>query len=218
MPIDRTLADALSAVSSGCLARVLARRSLSACVITGLRAGGSRGAVGPAYTLRLIPARDGAGSSLAAAVDAVPEGAVLVVATHGVAEPLPFAGILAAALAQRGVAGLVTEATLPEEIGLPAWSGAVRGRVGPGLMLAGTAEPIACAGAAVLLGDIVVGDAEGVVVVPAAIAESVALEAVEQQRLDLWLLREAEKGVGLTTLLPPDAAALARFEAETRPA
>jgi regulator of RNase E activity RraA len=64
----------------------------------------------------------------------------------------------------------------------------------------------------------VVADAAGVVVIPAAIAESVALEAVEQQRLDLWIQREVEKGVSLDGLLPPDAAAMARFEAETKPA
>ncbi|WP_331308791.1 hypothetical protein [Methylobacterium oryzae] len=53
---------------------------------------------------------------------------------------------------------------------------------------------------------------------PAALAERVALEAVEQQRLDLWIQREAERGATLASLLPPDAAALARFEAETKPA
>ncbi|TXM97555.1 dimethylmenaquinone methyltransferase, partial [Methylobacterium sp. WL103] len=65
-------------------------------------------------------------------------------------------------------------------------------------------------------GDVVVGGPDGVVVIPADIAEAVALEAVEQQRLDLWLTREAEKGASLATLLPPDAATLARYEAETK--
>ncbi|MFD0934941.1 dimethylmenaquinone methyltransferase, partial [Methylobacterium trifolii] len=91
-------------------------------------------------------------------------------------------------------------------------------RTGPGLALAGSGEAIACAGAAIHPGDIVVAGPDGVVVVPHDIAEAVALEAVEQQRLDLWLQREAEKGVGLHELLPPDAATLARFQAETKPA
>ncbi len=210
--IDETLRDALLAVSPASLARALDRRGLRAHACAGLAARGSAAVAGPAHTLRLIPARgDGAGD-LPAAIEAVPEGAVLVIDAGG-GGTVPFAPILAARLAQRGVAGLVTDAGLPAEIGLPAWGG---DGPGPALALAGSGEPVACAGAAVHPGDIVVAGPEGVVVVPVGIAEAVALEAVEQQRLDLWLLREAEKGESLARLLPPDAETLARFEAETK--
>ncbi len=56
---------------------------------------------------------------------------------------------------------------------------------------------------------------DGIVAIPPEKAEQIALEAVEQQRLDLWLQREAEKGGSLYGLLPPDSSTLARFEAET---
>lgn len=217
--IDQTLRDALLAVSPGSLARALARRGLRAHAFAGLELRSSTPVAGPAYTLRLIPARDEAAGDLARAIAQVPEGAVLVVDASGTGSALPFASILAAALARAGVAGLVTDAGVPDDLALPVW-GRDPGRSpgGIGLALAGTGEPVACAGAAVHPGDIVVAGPDGAVVVPADMAEAVALEAVEQQRLDLWLMREAEKGAGLATLLPPDAETRARFEAETKSA
>jgi regulator of RNase E activity RraA len=220
MPIDTTLRDALSAVTTASLGRVLVRRGVPAFSFRGLRSrSGSAQAVGPAYTLRLIPARGEAGLPLSRTLESIPEGAVVVADASGSREGLPFGAILAARLGQRGIAGLVTDAAGPMEGALPVWCAAPDGaEAGPGLVLVGAGEPIACAGAAIHPGDIVVADAVGAVVVPAGIAESVAFEAVEQQRLDLWIQREVEKGVSLDGLLPPDAAAMARFEAETKPA
>jgi regulator of RNase E activity RraA len=216
--IDQTLRDALLAVSPASLARALARRGIRAHAFAGLEVRASTPVAGPAHTLRLIPARDEAAGDLARAVGQVPEGAVLVVDAGGSGGALPFGAILAAALARAGVAGLVTDAGVPDDLALPAWGRDLgRGLGATGLALAGAGEPVACAGAAVHPGDIVVAGPDGAVVVPAGIAEAVALEAVEQQRLDLWLLREAERGAGLAALLPPDAETRARFEAETKP-
>lgn len=220
MPIDPTLRDALSAVTTASLARALVRAGVRAFSPHGLSphglsaGGGGARAIGPACTVRMIPARGEAAGDLAAAFDAVPEGAVVVIAAAGSGVVLPFGPILAARLAQRGVAGLVTDAALPEAAGLPVWCAAEAG-VG-GLALVGTDEPVACAGAAIHPGDIVVCGPAGIVAVPPDLAERVALEAVEQQRLDLWIQREVERGGRLASLLPPDAEALARFKAETR--
>lgn len=215
MAIDTTLRDALSAVTVASLARALARRGIPACSLSGIAGAGH--AVGPAATLRMIPGRGAVALSLAEAIEAVPEGAVVVIDTGRSGLPLPFGAILAARLAARGAAGLVTDGSLGSESGLPVWDATAA--VGDGtLQLAGSGEAVACAGAAVHPGDIVVAAHDGVVAIPQGIAEAVALEAVEQQRLDLWLTREAEKGTSLTTLLPPDAATLARYEAETRKA
>ena len=213
MALDPTLRDALSAVTTASLVRALARRGVPACALSNVA--GSGRAVGPAVTLRMIPARGAAMRSLADAIEAVPEGAVVVVDTGRSGLALPFGAILAARLAARGAAGLVTDGALAAESGLAVWDAAAATAEGA-LQLAGAGEPVACAGAAVHPGDIVVGGPDGVVVIPADIAEAVALEAVEQQRLDLWLTREAEKGTSLSALLPPDAATLARFEAETK--
>lgn len=216
MALDTTLRDALLAVPTAALGRALTRRGLAGCALRGLRARTGAGAAGPAFTLRFIPARGEPAVSLAEAIEAVPDGALVVADTGGAREPLPFAALLAARLAARGAVGLVTDGLLSGPSSMPVWHAAVGAAQGPGLVLAGFDQPVACGGAAVHPGDIVVGDAEGVVAVPADLVEAVALEAVEQQRLDLWLQREVESGRSLSGLLPPDAAALARFEAETR--
>jgi regulator of RNase E activity RraA len=215
MAIDPTLRDALSAVTPASLARALTRAGVKAHSAQGLTGRGGR-AIGIAYTLRMIPARDDAVGDLAAAIDAIPEGAIVVIDASNSGLALPFGSILAARLAHRGVAGLVTDGALPAEVGLPVWS-APEAAIGA-LALVGTQQPVSCGGAAVHPGDIVVCADGGIVAVPARLAEQIALEAVEQQRLDLWIQREVEKGESLATLLPPDAAARARFEAETKPA
>ncbi|MBE7196615.1 MAG: dimethylmenaquinone methyltransferase [Parafilimonas terrae] len=215
MAIDTTLRDALSAVTPASLARALTRAGVKAFSPLGLTVRGGT-AIGTAYTLRMIPARDDAAGDIAAAIDAVPEGSVVVIDAAGTGLALPFGAILAARLIQRGAVGLITDAALSEEIGLP------HGSASPGgsgtLALVGSQQPVACGGAAIHPGDIVVCTEAGIVALPADIAERIALEAVEQQRLDLWIQREVERGESLASLLPPDAAALARFQAETKPA
>ncbi|MGH1572253.1 dimethylmenaquinone methyltransferase [Methylobacterium sp. P31] len=215
MAIDPTLRDALSAVTPASLARALTRAGVKAFSPRGLSGSGGT-AIGPAYTLRMIPAREEAVGDIAAAIEAVPDGAVVVIGTAGSGLALPFGPILTARLTQRGTVGLITDAALPEQGGLAAWSAPEAGN--GALALVGTQEPVACGGAAIHPGDIMVCGPGGIVALPAGIAERIALEAVEQQRLDLWIQREVEKGASLATLLPPDAAALARFEAETKPA
>ena len=215
MAIDPTLHDALSAVTPASLARALTRAGVKAFSPRGLSGRGGS-AIGEAYTLRMIPARDDAAGDLAAAIDAVPEGAVVVIDAAGSGLSLPFGAILAARLSRGGAAGLVTDAALSEDVGLPVWHAPET--AGGTLALVATQQPVACGGAAIHPGDIVVCSEGSIVVLPAALAERVALEAVEQQRLDLWIQREVERGESLASLLPPDAAAMARFEAETKPA
>ncbi|MCJ2053110.1 dimethylmenaquinone methyltransferase [Methylobacterium sp. J-070] len=215
MAIDPTLRDALSAVTPASLARALTRAGVRAFSPRGLSGRGGV-AIGEAYTLRMIPARDDAVGDLAAAIDAVPEGAVVVIDAAGSGLALPFGPILSARLARRGAVGLVTDAALPQEIGVPLWCAPEA--AGGTLALVASQQPVACGGAAFHPGDIVVCGDGGLVTLPAALAERIALETVEQQRLDLWIQREVERGESLARLLPPDAAALARFEADTKPA
>ncbi|MCJ2013446.1 dimethylmenaquinone methyltransferase [Methylobacterium sp. J-076] len=213
MAIDPTLRDALSAVTTASIGRALERAGLRDFAPANLTRRSSTTIVGPAYTLRMVPARGEGIGDLATAIESVPEGAVVVIDAAGTGRPLPFGAILAGRLSSRGAAGLVTDAGIAEEVGLPVWSAA--SAAAGGLTLAGSWQPVCCGGAAFHPGDIVVCGPDGIVAIPPDLAEQIALEAVEQQRLDLWLQREAEKGNSLYGLLPPDAAARARFEADT---
>ena len=71
--------------------------------------------------------------------------------------------------------------------------------------------PIGCGGVAVFPGDIVVGDAEGVVIVPAHLAVEVARDAAEQERLEVFVLQEVAAGRPLRGTYPPNADTVARY-------
>jgi regulator of RNase E activity RraA len=64
--------------------------------------------------------------------------------------------------------------------------------------------------------DVIVADSDGAVVIPAALVEEVAKAGPEQELLELWIMREIEKGVPLPGLYPPNAETRARYEAERR--
>ena len=126
-----------------------------------------------------------------------------------------------ARMKKRGVAALVTDGVVRDAAGvegteLPVWCAGVAAPPSvAGLTFVGWQEPIGCGGVAVFPDDVIVADGDGVVVIPAAMVEEVAKAAVEQEQLELWIMREVEKGVPLPGLYPPNAETKARYEAET---
>ena len=82
-----------------------------------------------------------------------------------------------------------------------------------GLTFVAWQETIGCGGVAVLPNDVIVADGDGAVVVPAALLDEVLDAALEQERLEGWIMREVESGVPLPGLYPADEATKARYEA-----
>ena len=82
-----------------------------------------------------------------------------------------------------------------------------------GLTFVGWQEPIGCGGVAVMPNDVIVADGDGAVVVPAALLDEVLESALEQERLEGWIMREVEAGVPLPGLYPSNEATKARYEA-----
>jgi regulator of RNase E activity RraA len=74
-------------------------------------------------------------------------------------------------------------------------------------------EPIGCGGVAVFPNDVVVVDNDGAVLIPARLVEEVTALAVEQERLENWIMHEVENGAALPGLYPPNAENKARYEA-----
>ena len=101
--------------------------------------------------------------------------------------------------------------------GLPVWC---QGTAAPpsvaGLTFVGWQEPIDCGGVAVFPNDLVVVDQDGAVLVPAALIEAVVAAAVEQERLERWIMSQVEAGVALPGLYPPNEGNKARYAAWTR--
>lgn len=174
--------------------------------------------VGPAFTLRYMPAREDLNPITVfndrahpqrRAVETCPPGAVLVMDSRKDARAASAGGILVSRLMKRGVAGVVTDGGFrdsPEiaRLAIPAYH--QRPSAPTNLTLHQAIDidvPIGCGDVAVWPGDIVVGDAEGVVVIPAAIADQIASEAVEMTAFEDFVQEQVLQGRSILGLYPP---------------
>jgi len=228
-PEDRSLIDALRSVSTATLTTVLLKKGLRKVWMRGtkpIRPGQPR-LVGRAFTLRFVPAREdlatpeswGAPISTRAAIEAMPAGSIAVVDAMGCQEAGIFGDILCARMAHRGVAALVTDGVVRDVAGvlgtgLPVWcSGVAAPPSVAGLTFVAWQQPIGCGGVAVFPDDWVVVDDDGAVLIPQALVGDVAAAAVEQERMEAWIMDEVGRGQALPGLYPMDAQTRARYEA-----
>jgi regulator of RNase E activity RraA len=232
LPLEPQVAETLRGVSTATLSTVLLKKGLRNVWMRGtrpLRPDQPR-AVGRAFTLRFVPAREdlatpaswGAPISTRAAIEAMPAGVVAVVDAMGITDAGIFGDILCARMSKRGVAALVTDGVIRDiagvlGTGLPVWC---QGTAAPasvaGLTFVGWQEPVGCGGVAVYPDDVVVADEDGAVVIPAALVEEVATAGPEQERLEAWIMGEVVRGAALPGLYPPSAETRTRYEAEAR--
>jgi regulator of RNase E activity RraA len=182
---------------------------------------------GYAFTLRYVPMREDLVDTLydnttnvqRVAVETVGPGDVLVIDARGDVRAATLGNILATRLKARGAAGLVTDGALRDtpgfkQIDLPAYIRAAHATTSFAVhhpLEMNT--PIGCAGVLIMPGDVVVGDGEGVVAIPAAVAEEVAHEAYEQERLEEFVQAKIAGGASILGVYPPDAATKAEYEA-----
>jgi regulator of RNase E activity RraA len=231
-PLPEAILSALAGVTTATLTTVLLKKGLRNCWIRGarpLRPDQPR-VVGRAFTLRFVPMREdlatpaswGHPISTRAAIEAMPAGCIAVVDALGVTDAGIFGDILCARMAKRGVAALLTDGVVRDaagvlSTGLPVWC---QGTAAPasvaGLTFVGWQQPVACGGVAVFPDDVVVIDGDGAVLIPQALLDAVVGAAVEQERLEGWIMREVEAGVPLPGLYPPNADTQARYDAWAR--
>lgn len=174
--------------------------------------------VGEAYTLRYIPAREDLNPISVfqdrshpqrKAVEECPPGAVFVIDSRKDARAASAGGILVTRLMKRGVAGVVTDGGFrdsPEIAKLPFPAYHQRPSAPTNLTLHQALDinvPIGCGDVPVWPGDVVVGDAEGVIVIPAAIADEVAAEAVEMTAFEDFVIEKVQEGRSILGLYPP---------------
>ena len=232
MTTDPAVVAALAHVTTATLTTVLLKRGLRNVYMRGTRplVPGQPRIVGPAFTLRFVPAREdlatpaswGNPISTRAAIEAMPAGCVAVVDAMGTTDAGIFGDILCARMVKRGVAGLVTDGAVRDlagvlGTGLPVWS---QGSVAPpsvaALTFVGWQQPVGCGGVAVFPNDVVVADDDGAVLIPAALLDEVVAAAVEQERLEGWIMGRVEAGQALPGLYPPNEANRAAYEAWKR--
>ena len=232
MSLDPHIAKSLSQVSTATITTVLLKKGLRNVWMRGtrpLRPDQPR-CVGRAFTLRFVPAREDLATpaswaspkSTRAAVEAMPPGSIAVVGAMGTTDAGIFGDILCARMEKRGVTALVTDGAVRDlagvlGTGLPVWcQGAAAPPSVANLTFVDWQEPIGCGGVAVFPDDVVVADSDGAVLIPAALLEAVVTEAVEQERLEAWIMREVNAGASLPGLYPPNDAAKARYAAATK--
>ncbi|MEY4909439.1 MAG: hypothetical protein RL260_3157 [Pseudomonadota bacterium] len=210
----------LLTVSTATLCTALFKRGLRNQFIQDVRPlnPGLPNMVGPAYTMRYIPAREDLNPigvfldpkhPQRVGVEECPEGAVMVIDSRKDARAASAGGILVARLMQRGVAGIVTDGGFRDspdiaKYTMPAYH--TRPSAPTNLTLHQALDlnvPIGCGDVAVWPGDIVVGDAEGVIVIPAHLADGVAAEAVEMTVFEDFVQEEVMKGRPIIGLYPP---------------
>lgn len=228
---DSTLIEALSTVTTATLTTVLLKKGLRNVWLRGAAPlnPGQKRIVGRAFTLRFVPAREDLATpaswsspiSTRAAIEAMPEGCIAVVDAMGITDAGIFGDILCARMRRRGVAALVTDGVVRDvagvrATGLPVWCAGVAAPPSvAGLTFVGWEEPVACGGVAVFPGDMIVIDDDGAVLIPADLVEAVTAEAVEQERLEGWIMDQVEAGVPLPGLYPPNEDNKARYAAFT---
>jgi len=228
MSLDAQTKQKLAAISTATLTTVLLKKGLRNVWMRGtspLRPGQKR-LVGRAFTLRFVPAREDLATpeswaspkSTRAAIEDMPAGCIAVVDAMGCTDAGIFGDILCARMAKRGVAGLVTDGVVRDlagvlGTGLPVWcSGAAAPPSVAGLTFVNWQEPIGCGGVAVFPDDVVVVDDDGAVLIPQKLVAEITDIAVEQERLETWIMSEVENGAALPGLYPPNAESKARYE------
>ncbi|MEP1208146.1 MAG: ribonuclease activity regulator RraA [Rhizobiaceae bacterium] len=215
---DETL-DKLRQISVATLATALYKRGLRHQVVQNVRPVAPKGKnmVGPAFTLRYMPAREDRNQLVEFrnpkhpqrhAVETCPPGHVLIMDSRGKAEAASAGDILITRLMMRGAAGVVTDGGFRDamQIGqmeMPAYhqrpSSPTNLTINEAIEING---PIGCGEAPVFPGDIVVGDDDSVIIIPAHLADEVAEEAHEMTAYEDFVVEQVRAGETIIGLYP----------------
>ncbi len=220
MALSPETRDKLKQVSTATLATALFKRGFRTQMIQGVQPlhPMTESMVGEAFTLRYMPAREDLnkldvfrdrGHPQRKAVEDCPPGAVLVMDSRKDARAASAGGILVTRLQQRGVAGVVTDGGFRDSaeiatLDMPAYHS--RPSAPTNLTLHQAIDinvPIGCGDAPVFPGDVIVGDNDGVIVIPAHLADEIANEATEMTAFEDFVTEKVRGGQSILGLYPP---------------
>ncbi len=228
--LDPVLHDKLVRCPVAGLSGQLRKRGLNNVTIDGVRPMQPQDKlVGVAKTLRFVPLREdlfrshgGGYNAQKRAFDAVREGEVIVIEARGETGSGTLGDVLAISAHARGAAGIITDGGVRDfdavaAVGLPVFSnGAHPAVLGRKHVPWDHDVTIGCGGTTVQPGDIVVGDRDGVIVIPPDLVEEVVDATLAQEDEDAYVAEQAAAGHPLDGLFPMNAAWRARYVAEGR--
>ena len=229
-PIDPQVLEDLARASTATITTQLFQRGFRNTFLNGIRPLNPNAArfVGEAVTLRSIPAREDLDVVSAfqdpnhpqrKAIETVGPGQVLVMDCRGDLRAANGGGILTTRAMKRGAVGIVSDGAFRDspEIGrmnFPVFAAGASATISLAVHHAVDINvPIGCAGVPVFPGDILVGDEEGVVVIPRHLASEIAAPAAEQEAFEAFILKKVEAGAALPGTYPPNADTKAEYEA-----
>jgi regulator of RNase E activity RraA len=229
MSLSEGARSKLAAVSTATLTTVLFKRGFRNTFIQGIHRlnPAAPPMVGPAYTLRYIPAREDLdhlgvfedrGHPQRKGVEECPPGHVFVVDSRRNPSAASAGGILVTRLWKRGAAGFVTDGGLrdsPEIARLPFAVYHAAPAAPTNLIKHHAVDldvPIACGEVAVYPRDVLVGNGEGVVVIPQHLADAVADEAFEQTAYEDFVQEQVAQGRSIFGIYPPGPGAREEFQ------
>jgi regulator of RNase E activity RraA len=222
--------DKLKKVSTASVATALYKRGLRNQFVQGVLPVERKPVrmVGQAFTLRYIPAREDRNPLTVfrsrdhkqrVAVETCPEGHVLVMDARKDSRAATAGSILVTRLAQRGVAGVVSDGGVRDAEGIgaldmPAYFTCPSAPTNLTLHEAIDINvPISCGDAPVFPGDVMLGDGDGVMVIPAHLTEEIAEECTQMEAYEDFVLEQVQAGAGIIGLYPAtDEENLVKFD------
>lgn len=217
----------LEAAAVATLSSAVKKAGVENCTVAGLSATkGRRRVIGLARTLRYVPLREdlfrqvgGGYNAQKRVIDDLNEGDVLVMEARGETGAATMGDILVTRAGIRGAAGIVSDGAVRdlaavEDIDVPVFhSGAHPSVLGRKHIPWEIDATVACGGATIQPGDVIVADSDGIVVIPPHLVEQVAADAAAQEAQDAWVLEQVEAGHKIDGLFPPTGEWKAKFEA-----
>ena len=231
MALKKETRDKLKTISTATVATALFKRGFRNQFIQNVHplSPGQGVMIGEAFTLRYMPAREDLnqlsvfrdrGHPQRKAIEECPPGHVMVMDSRKDARAASAGAILVTRLMKRGVAGVVTDGGFRDSaeiarLGFPAYH--QRPSAPTNLTLHQAIDinvPIGCGDAPVFPGDVILGDSDGVIVIPASIADEIAEEAFEMTAFEDFVTEQVTGGMGIYGLYPAtDEASLVAFTA-----
>ena len=228
-PLSDASRALLKGTSTATLTTVLFKHGIKSIFMNGPKALNPAAGrmVGPAYTIRMVPMREDFGSNneinlrpdypQRKAIEETPAGNVLCFDCRGETRAGTVGEILVERLRVRGVAGLCVDGAVRDgaavaALGLPVFCAAVTAPPSMTHHVAFDAQlPVVCGGVTVFPGDILVGDGDGVLVIPSNIVDAVAKEAAEKEQQEQYIFQRIAGGDAVMGVYPPNEKTLAEY-------
>lgn len=227
VPLEQETANQLRHVSTATITSQLLKRGFRTTFMTGVAPlDPTLRMVGTAFTLRYIPMREDLDTSESLGnpehpqrkgIELIEPGEVFVIDARGDVRAGTIGNILVTRIRQRVGAGVVSDGCIRDAagikaVGLPCYSRGAHASANVTIHHAADIQvPIGCGGVMVLPGDVLVGDGDGVVVIPRYLAAEVAAAAVEQEELERFILGKIEGGASIRGVYPANEETLAEY-------